>query len=227
MGLTDLLFPRACLICGKGKKYICANCMGKVDRCKSICPICGRPSIDGLTHVKCSKPWSLDGLTSAWTYEGVIRRAIIKLKYKFAYEIAEEIVENFTPLIKSFYLLNNFSDVLLIPVPSHRLRKNWRGFNQTELIGKMVAKKMGWKFNSKVLFRKKNVVPQINLRAKDRVENVRGIFGLRKEGEISLSSHKETILFDDVWTTGSTMKEAGKVLKRNGFKKVWALTLSR
>ena len=192
----------------------------------SLCPVCGKFSFNGKTHEKCIRPQSLDGLTVVWKYEGVIRQAILKLKYKFALDIAEEIIERAMPELRSVPPINEFNNTLLIPIPTHRLRKNWRGFNQTEVLGRLLSKKMNWDFNPNILFRKRNVLPQVGLKGRERIRNIRGTFGFKKEKERPID-YENIILFDDVWTTGSTMKEAGKVLKRNGFKKVWALTLAR
>lgn len=226
MGIIELFFPRQCLVCGKGKRYICSDCLEKVRKPTSICPVCRKFSLDGETHGKCVKPQSLDGLSSIWKHEGVIRQAILKLKYKFASDIAEEIIERAILRLKETPPINSFHNTLLIPIPTHRLRKNWRGFNQTELLGRLLAKKMDWSFNSKLLFRKRNVLPQVGLKGRERRENIRGAFGIEKEKNL-LADYENIILFDDVWTTGSTIKEAGKVLKRKGFRKVWALTLAR
>ena len=87
MSLVDLFFPKKCLSCAKGGRYICEACLNKVKRARQICIECERPSIDGMTHTKCKRPWGLDACFSIWVYEGVIRKAFIKLKYKFAFAI--------------------------------------------------------------------------------------------------------------------------------------------
>jgi len=225
MGFIELFFPKQCLVCKKGNKYICSDCLEKVRKPMSICPMCKKFSFSGKTHEKCMRSQSLDGFTAIWKYEGVIRQAILKLKYKFASDIAEEIIERAIPKLRDISPINTFHNILLIPIPDHRLRKNWRGFNQTELLGRLLSREMNWGFNSKVLFRKRNVLPQVGLEGKERIKNIRGVFGIKKEKNL-LTDYESIVLFDDVWTTGSTIKEAGKVLKRNGFRKVWALTLA-
>lgn len=86
-----------------------------------------------------------------------------------------------------------------------------------------MSKKLGWDFNKNLLIRKTSTKPQVELRGKERKQNIRGVFKLNKP----LDKIKPIILFDDVWTTGSTIKEAAKVLKRNRAKTVWALTITR
>lgn len=225
VGIIDFLFPVECLGCGSCGKYICDDCLSKVKRAKQVCIECGKPSIDGFVHTKCKRPWGLDGVFSAWGYEGVIRKSILKLKYNFAYSIAKELAENmaryiyeeFTPLA---------STTLLVPIPLHRSRSNWRGFNQTEEIGKIVCKNLGWGFNCEILVRERKSIPQVELRGDERKENIKGVFGFNKNFNSIVKSQKSIVLFDDVLTTGATIKEAGKVIKRNGARSVWGLTIA-
>lgn len=115
---------------------------------------------------------------------------------------------------------------LVIPVPLHWMRENWRGFNQSEILAHIVAEILDLQFTPKVLRRTRFTKPQTQLKQKDRLENVRGIFALEQNVKEKIKG-ASFLLVDDVWTTGATLKECGKVLKRNGATKVWALTLSR
>ena len=92
MGISEILFPVKCLECGRQGKYLCRSCLDGVHAAKQKCPMCGKPSIDGFVHVKCKRKYGLDGLISIWRYEGVVRRALIKLKYNFALEVAKELI---------------------------------------------------------------------------------------------------------------------------------------
>ena len=192
-----------------------------------MCIVCGRASIDGVTHVRCKKPFGLDGAVSVWKYEKVIRKSIINLKYKFAYEIAKEL---------SFYIRNFLKGnitalpekAILIPIPLYKTRKNWRGFNQSVEVGKLLAKGMGWSFVDDIVTRKVNAKPQTELKGKERISNVRGVFAINSKFKSEkFSIDQSYIIFDDVWTTGMTLKEMCKVLKRNGAKNVWALTIAK
>jgi competence protein ComFC len=230
MGLFDLIFSDKCLTCSKEGKYICQNCLDKVGSPKPICPVCLRPSIDGMTHSKCKTPQSLDGLICSWNYDGVIKKAILALKYKFASEIAKELADLSVQKLSAIRYGRAASfayqqSAILVPIPLFWYRQNWRGFNQAEEIGKLIAEKMKWKFIPELLIRTKHTVSQTELSKEKRGENVRGIFSLNPN--YVPSTRYSVLLFDDVWTTGSTLKEAGKVLKRKGFQKVWGLTLAR
>jgi competence protein ComFC len=221
MDLLSYIFPKKCLECGREGKYICDSCLRKVTYQKPICPVCERASIDGFTHVGCKTPQSLDGLVAPFRYEGVVRKAILALKYKFASEVATELAGVLCP----FFHNSLFMIGTLVPIPLHWHRENWRGFNQSAEVGKLVAAKMNWKSAPDLLVRKKITTPQVELDSKKRLENVRGVFSLNPN--YCLVPNAYCLLFDDVWTTGATMKEACKVLKRHGVKKVWGVAIAR
>jgi competence protein ComFC len=226
MSLVDVIFPKTCLRCGRSGKYICLTCIRKVRPAKGICIICERQAVDGMTHIKCLKKQSLNGAVSLWNYEGVVRRAIIGLKYKYAFKIAEELSGWTGQILKQKF--TTFSDsCVLVPIPLHRRRENWRGFNQATELGKLIAREMGWKFIPDVLIRKKQTQPQTILKERQRQKNLLGVFAFNSFHKSLVTNNHSLIVFDDVWTTGATLREAGKVLKRNGAKSVWGLTIAR
>lgn len=222
MGLLDLVFPKTCLGCGKEGKYICPDCASKVRPAKPICPYCEKASIDGFTHIKCSKKMGLDGLTAIWEYEGVVRKAILSLKYKYATEVGKELTDLF--IQKLITTWPHFSNETLVPVPLFWYRENTRGFNQSIEVGREVASQMGWKFVPNLLTRNRPTTPQVELSGDKRRQNLKGVFSLNSSIDYPVSS---IALFDDVFTTGSTLREAAKVLKRAGVEKVWGLTIAR
>lgn len=198
MNLLDLLFPKYCLECGKEGKYICKNCVSKV--------------LDGTFD---------KNNFAIFKYKGVIRKTITSLKYKFATDIADELVENCVQRLKS----NKFHQVTVVPIPLHRQRLNFRGFNQSEILGKKLAEKMCWKFVPDLLIRNKNTIPQVGLKGSSRRSNLSGVFSLCSP-YIQYTKYN-ILIFDDVYTTGSTINEAKKVLENTGFKKIYSLTIAR
>ena len=227
MNLLDLVFPKTCLGCGRPGRYLCDNCLSKLKLLKPVCPYCERPSIDGFTHAKCRKIYCLDGLTSIWDYEGAVKRAILALKYKYSTEVGKELSESFVSALKSQDSSSLPPDSsILIPIPIHWLRENVRGFNQSEEVGRVVAREMGWKFDDQLLVKTKQTPSQAELSVEERKQNLRGVFALAPHDSLFIIPNS-IVLFDDVFTTGSTLKEAAKVLKRAGVKKVWGLTIAR
>lgn len=197
--ILDLLFPKKCLECKKPGKYICSNCLKKV-----------RPGIKNSSNY------------SIFKYEGVIRKAIINLKYKYATDIAEELVKICVYKLKN---KKKFKNVTLVPIPLHWKRENERGFNQVEIIGRKVAKELNWKFEPNLLIRNKSTIPQVQLKGEERRKNLTGVFKINENN--NLDNNSLIFLFDDVYTTGSTINEAGKVLLKDENRNIKGLTIAR
>lgn len=228
--LFDFLFPKRCIGCKKQGSYFCPSCVESAKpHFPQVCPVCERPSPDGVRHKYCDKHQTPSGLHSIWAYEGAPRKLIIKLKYRFISDITDELAEIVTNSLKSYKSLAGNSvwleeKVTVIPIPLHWKRENWRGFNQSEELGKRIASKMGWDFTN-LLIRAKHTAHQVGLRGKSRRENVQGVFTPKTDPLTSY--HPNILLFDDVWTTGATMKEAVRILKLAGVRHIWCLTLCR
>lgn len=191
--------------------------------------------MDGVTHKGCATKISPDGLTAIWEYSGAPRKLISKLKYKFVREMALSLSSSAAGMLKIMERATPHSPawerdkIVLVPIPLHWTRRNWRGFNHVEEVGKLLAGVMGWRLLP-LLVRKKSSKPQVGLKEKERIKNVRGIFAINGHARgtlATLATRGTLVLFDDVWTTGATMLEAAKVLKKAGVKKVWCLTLAR
>ena len=224
MGILDFLYPKRCVGCKKTGNYLCASCLSLAKlHFPQVCPICEKSAIDGSTHPRCKKTTSPDGLFAIYSYEGNIRKLITKLKYQYISDIAKTLsTEAIKILKKSPFLTKN--KLTLVPVPLYWTRKNWRGFNQAEEIGRIISRGMDWQA-ANLLIRKKSTKFQVGLTEKERQKNIKNAF--IASPDIQMSRHPNILLFDDVWTTGATMLEAARVLKRAGADKVWCLTLAR
>lgn len=111
----------------------------------------------------------------------------------------------------------------LIPVPLHRSRKAFRGFNQSELLGEYLEKKLGIKILRNLLIKNKKTKDQHNLNENDRKKNLRDVFHI-KDG--SLIRDRNILVIDDILTTGTTLKNCGEILKKQGPKEIYGLTLA-
>jgi len=172
----------------------------------------------------------LDLLVSVFPYGGAIRKAIIELKYHFVSDLVDELIDLTVRLIepKRFEYTNK---LILIPIPLYWQRRNWRGFNQAEIAGERIAEKMGFGFCSDLLIRTRPTKPQAKIKGKEvkreRRKNVLRAFKINPKYQRPIINNQSFILFDDVWTTGATMKECAVVLKNKGAKKVFGLTIAR
>lgn len=222
ISLLDFIFPRRCLRCNKVGKYICSLCQKTIVLQEQRCPECDRPAIDGMTHPKCVRKFGLDGLITVFKNEGIIKKAIKQLKYQFVSDLAESLVKQIPQLI--FHTLRGLNGMwVLYPIPLHPDRLRWRGFNQSEKLGMYMSKELHILIVQNLLIRKSKRTPQADIEKREaRLKNAKGLFGPGK----NIAPHN-IILFDDVWTTGATMKEAAMVLKRNGAHHIWALTIAR
>lgn len=217
---VDLLFPRTCFGCGKVGVYFCPECASKIKLIRrQICPVCGRPAVGGQTHPSCRRGNLLDGLLSIFAYQDIVREAIKALKYRFVVDLAEVLME---VAARDFDLF--FDEGIVIPVPLSSQRQNWRGFNQAEALGKIFARRSNLGFNHRVVERVTNTQPQVGLDLENREENVKDAF---RVVDRRLIKGKALIVFDDVWTTGATLKSCGESLKREGANQVWGVTLAR
>jgi len=210
--ILDLIFPKKCASCGQVGEYLCPKCQQNI-------PILSiKPPKSGF-----------DGSLSFFKYNLAIKSLITDLKYNFVTDNADilvsimvkELKDNFPNLLK-YWRQNDF---ILIPIPLHLSRLNWRGFNQSELLSAKLAKKLKLKFSNHILLRHKSTHAQARLtKSIDRINNVVNIFSLNPiSGNLN---NKNFILFDDVTTTQSTLNSAQSALKILSPSQCWSLTLA-
>lgn len=218
MGLIDLLFPKNCVGCGKFGSYFCKGCLVKINYLQTqICPYCYKAAIGGKTHPFCQKQNGIDGVISLTDYKTPIKEFILGLKYRFTTDLLHEFsrkIEFPTNRIK----LENW-DVL--PLPLHRTRENYRGFNQSKLLGKLIAEQFQLNFEINILKRVKTTTQQVGLSKTDRGKNMKNAFKVTKP-----LNGESYYVFDDVWTSGASLKSAALELKKARAKNVWGLTLA-
>jgi len=203
----DILFPRRCYGCGKIGQYFCKKCA------KDIFPLSLDPSGNRLSLFK---------------YNDTIRKAIIDLKYNFVTDIVDELTDISAKSIKSNYphLLKYWqkNKFTIIPIPLHWTRRNWRSFNQSDLLASHIAKKLKINYISNLLIKTQNTAPQASFLHKiSRTKNLNHAFIVNPPtgGKIP----KNIIIFDDVYTTGATLKSAASIFKSKCHE-IWFLTLA-
>jgi ComF family protein len=203
---------------------LCPSCENDIQwLVPPFCPRCGRPFPKGSTSHLCSD--CLQEKTSfAWgraaaIYQGVLAGAIQQFKYHGDVNLAG-------PLSRLWSKINiqDFPVEAIIPVPLHPTRLRERGFNQALLLGKALAKIHKITVLTRALRRTRNTIPQVQLDHSERERNVRGAFTVRNQQEII---DKCLLLVDDVFTTGATVNECARILKKSGAKQVFVLTLAR
>lgn len=236
MNVLDFLFPKRCVQCGKVGSFLCSNCFSYLSfDSPTFCLICRRPSVDSLTHPGCLRRYSIDGYFSSIPYNKTAQKLIYNFKYKpylsslsefLGDLIYESLIQNevFQRVLKN----QEIKKWIFVPIPLYQSKLRIRGYNQSEIL----AKELGKRFEIDVqnlLKRVKDTKTQVGLKVEERKENVKRAFAFNKE-QAPLRrgfAGQGIFLVDDVVTTGSTLLEAAKVLKRRGFLKVFGITLAR
>lgn len=229
--ILDLLFPKKCVGCGEPDTYFCKDCVSNILQTDLVCPRCERLAVGGGTHSICKRRFGLDGLWSLGIYRDCLRQAIKQLKYGRAKELAEVLVNitleywaRFQPFVLDQIKVSRGEGWTVVPVPLHWWRENSRGFNQSSLFGQTLSKSLSLAYCD-ALKRIRYTKSQVKLKGYDRHQNIKNAFEISKP--YTLNPIPYVLLIDDVWTTGSTLRECCYVLKRAGAKKVWAITLAR
>ncbi len=233
--IADTLFPKNCLNCYKEGFWICPDCLLKIKKIDSFsCPVCQKrlpaplddghlAAAEGKICQECRAKTKLSRFFGAFSYEDpLIKTAIHKLKYGFIKDLASPLS---LPIINFLKQFNFDSDFLIVPVPLYRTRERWRGFNQSTELAKEISKTLKISLISNNLVKIKNTQPQVEINDfQERKENIQGAFRVKNPEKFS---GKKVILVDDVYTTGSTMEEFAKALKRAGVKEIWGMVIAK
>jgi ComF family protein len=231
--LIDIVFPRKCLGCldfidSKNDSFVCHACLSTTSMQGSfVCAFCLSPVVLGKTCPFCCKEKNLDRLFVATSYEEpLVEKMVITMKYKFVKGLANDngqLMANY--FNKKIQPNVNIDDlVVLVPVPLHRRRFNWRGFNQSEIIAQKIGNELTMVV-APVLVRKTNTRPQAEIKERvERIKNSRGVFKCLNPEKVS---GKTILLIDDVSTTGSTLEECAGALKGAGAKAVFGFVFAR
>lgn len=228
--LIDFILPPRCLMCGKvihSENSLCVDCFNQITFISNpYCTHCGKPLIntfhDNLYCVDCLKGKSPFRLCrSAVVYDTFSKKLI--LDFKFADHIENKYLLSRWLFMAGADIFKQGID-LIIPVPLHYSRLFKRKYNQSAILAHELSKLTKIPANYKALKKIRHTIPQVQCDGKQRIKNVRNAF------EISLPENikgKRVLLIDDVYTTGATLTECAKALKRKGAKSVDALTVAR
>jgi competence protein ComFC len=236
--ILDTLFPIRCIVCESCDVWICNKCFKKIKLLEAqVCPYCEKNSTPaGKICAFCkekfltkSKAIPLDHLVVAAKYkEPGISHMIHLFKYRFIQDLHEPLGRI---MVKSIIESNLPLPDLIIPVPLHKKRIRWRGFNQSELLANFISQNLAQGFEipvcTDILSRKKYTIPQMKIRNySQRKKNLQNVFVLDEE-KINLIKDKKILLIDDVATTGSTILECGRILKAGKAHKIYASVIAR
>ena len=152
----------------------------------------------------------------------MIRKFLIHYKFNDQSYLYLTIVNFLLKNKKIFEILKSYDTI--IPVPISKKRRKERGYNQSELIAKEMAKNLGIEYNTDCLIKVKNIVEQSKLNKEERQKNIQGVYELHKQNKLQ---NKKILLIDDIYTTGSTVNECCKILKQASPKQIEVFTLAK
>jgi len=242
--ILDLIMPSSCVGCREKGVFVCSSCLDTIDFLEmQECPGCRNENYYGdfclrpneiSPGEKCRKKLFRDGCSfdqlivcARYDKKGVLKRVIEQFKYKFSYELAGLLSGLMLAQIQRLYTKcdHNFKNALIVPVPLHKKRLKYRGYNQSGYLAFGLSDYLGVPA-CEPLVRKVFTVPQAHLKREERLVNLNGAFEIIPGADEYLSGRK-IILVDDICTTGSTLNECAKVLKKAGAEKITAVVLAR
>lgn len=221
----ELLYPKSikCCICGRtGREAVCSSCLAGVEFLEGrVCLKCGKGIDDNYDETICpdciAYERHFDLAFSCFKYDDRGREIIHKLKYEGGIKVSEVLGRLMTQRLRD----ENILPEVIVPVPIHKTKEASRGFNQALLVAEDIASRMNrplWN----CLLRTKETSEQFKLDRMQRIMNVHNAFCL--DLLYNKLQNKSVLLVDDIFTTGSTVDECSKVLKKHGASTVYIIT---
>ena len=208
--ILELIYPSVCGICGKiCKDGLCKKCAIEIKKYE-------------INLINKNKKMYFNESMHIFKYNEIIRQRLIEYKFQdksYMYKtFAKIILKN----KKVCGFLEKYD--IIIPVPIHKKRRLKRGYNQTELIVKEICKNISLELKTDVLIKQKNIIAQSELNKNERKQNIKNAFEIKSINEII---DKKILLFDDIYTTGSTVNECSKILRKAGAKQIGVVTIAK
>lgn len=224
----DLMFPEfKCFACGREAKdldyHLCDNCKESLPFIKGVvCFKCGYPVIDGNDYCDyCrSRNYDFDEARAVFEYDASTRGTILGIKYSNQKYLAKIFARLMLDVLNEW----NVKPDILVPVPITDSRRKERGYNQAELIANELANLTGLPVITKIVSRKNDSKIQKGLSMKDRFENMKGAFEVDRR---YILKFKKVLIIDDVFTTGATVSELSRTIRKTGPDRVYVLTVGK
>jgi ComF family protein len=236
--IANFVYPPRCAACGvrftlETSARVCARCLGRIEPLPGpLCERCGGPLESGASGaVQCARCLSTPPH---------FRRARSVARYRIAaeddpdslpalirrhkYGLDQSVGRALAEFLPAALPLESAECDVVIPVPLHRRRLWWRGFNQAAILGAEIARRIGAPLDTAALRRTRPTRPQTARDHDARVRNVRGAFAAPAPARVA---GRRVLLVDDVMTTGATVDECARTLLRAGAAHVDVFTLAR
>jgi ComF family protein len=218
---VEFVVPPLCFHCGArreaGEQALCASCWQALRPAHAVEP----PVREAIDHL-CGDG-VLDGLVCGFVFEKgrPIQSVLHELKYGGKPSLGVLLGLRLAPKVRSSLAGMRFGG--LVPVPLHAAKQRERGYNQSERIAAGISRGTGMPLLKGVLWRRRNTVSQTTLGIDERRENVTGAFSAGRRGRSEAG--EAFVLVDDVITSGATVRECARILKRGGASQVVACSV--
>jgi ComF family protein len=237
--IINFIYPPRCAACSvrmdlDADVTVCPACIAAIERIpEPVCQVCGIPlqqvadtgsgwcraCIESPPHF--SRARAVARYRPGMSEDGQIVPSIIR-RHKYGRD--QSLSRALAQCLGEQLPLNGHDYDLVIPVPLHRRRLRWRGFNQAALLGVTVARRMGCALDLACLARVRDTPPQTMQQGAERRHNVRGAFVVTRRERIA---NRRLLLVDDVMTTGATLDECARTLLAAGARRVDVFTVAR
>lgn len=229
MKIIDFLFPKVCIGCYSRGDYLCASCKKTLEPHQEICPVTHRFSPDFAVHIDSWRDVAYQWIAIGFAYNDLLKKLILQLKYYHRYDVASFLIDRLVLVIQINQILQRLfraKRVIITSIPTHRYRKYFvKGYNQSELLASGVADKLWLQYLS-LLRKNKHTRIQAFLSRQQRLKNLEGVFSVRPH--IHLAWDECVVIVDDITTTGSTINEIAKELKRTyPLLTIWGVVIGR
>lgn len=220
---SSLILPRTCRVCGAFDYWLCPACLRRVKLARDQrCLVCNKKSPSGFVHAKCVSRNTADGVIAAADFRQ-IKPLVHSYKYGLIKELSIPLAETILRYLQARKLEEFAAQKTLVPVPLHKSRLRFRGFNQSELLANALSRALGADVDAKLITRVKKTDPQVKQNREKREKNIKNAFLIASP---QIVRGKDILLVDDIATTGTTLNECARVLKQAGAKSVWAIVLA-
>lgn len=222
-----ILYPPRCAVCDRllmmGDADVCRVCSKKLPWIhQPYCMKCGK-MLDNDRQEYCRDCMKyfhkFDRGIAAFQYTGGIRASVGRMKFQGRRDSLDFFADAMMKQGETW--IRRWQPQVLLPVPSHWTKKNRRGFNQSELLAEKISERTGIPVEKKLVKKRRDTRNQKELSLEERRKNLRGAFVLTKEA----AGLERVLIIDDIYTTGSTMDAMAELLRENGVKHIYFLTL--
>ncbi|GIW21761.1 MAG: hypothetical protein KatS3mg068_0768 [Candidatus Sericytochromatia bacterium] len=215
----DFLYKKKCISCNRiQNNLLCKPCESLIQTLEYKCSKCQFILNSNVCNHCNNNEIYFEKLFCIGVYSGLLKTLI----YEYKYNKNKDLSIIFSNLIEKNINIKDKVDIIT-SIPIHKEKMKSRGFNQSELLAKEIAYKKRWKYLN-ILDRIKNTKAQFSLNLDERKENLKNAFIINSK--INLKN-KNIVIVDDIYTTGTTIKEACKLLKNNCVNKIFVIVIAR